>query len=105
MNNSTNTRRNQAWNIWVTKSALQKVSRFSLLGALSTLFFLHAYANQVKRCAEMTRKLRFFRDQINKSGLSPTGPPHEPATDFDELEFFFCACRSNLVNMKLNSKK
>ena len=37
----------------------------------------------------MAQKLRFFRDQINKSSLSPTRPPHELATDFDDLEFFF----------------
>jgi hypothetical protein len=73
--------------------------RFSLVffikisNNISTLKFVSLVFLQVKRCAEMARKLRFFRDQINKSGLCPTGPPRELATDFDELEV--CALFQN----------
>lgn len=67
--------------------------------------FQRTYANQVKRCAEMTRKLRFFRDQINKSGLSPTGPPHELVTDFDELEVQFAEYEAELQEINENSEK
>jgi hypothetical protein len=31
--------------------------------------FQRTFANQVKRCGEMSRKLRFFKDQIDKAGL------------------------------------
>lgn len=42
---------------------------------------------QVKRCAEMARKLRFFKDQIQKADLRiSTGGTTEKELDLDELE-------------------
>lgn len=45
---------------------------------------------QVKRCAEMSRKLRFFKDQINKAGLmSSPHPVLQPDIELEELEVLF----------------
>lgn len=45
---------------------------------------------QVKRCAEMSRKLRFCKDQIQKAGLtSSVHPAAEPDIDLEELEVYF----------------
>jgi hypothetical protein len=42
---------------------------------------------QVKRCAEMSRKLKFFSDQINKAGVrSSVRPALQPEIDLEELE-------------------
>ncbi|KAL0390152.1 UNVERIFIED_CONTAM: V-type proton ATPase subunit a1 [Sesamum calycinum] len=41
----------------------------------------------VKRCAEMSRKLRFIKDQIHKAGLtSSPSPAPQPDIDLEELE-------------------
>jgi hypothetical protein len=43
--------------------------------------------SQVKRCAEMSRKLRFFKDQIGKAGLlSSMRPVIQPDIELEELE-------------------
>lgn len=43
--------------------------------------------SQVKRCAEMSRKLRFFKDQISKAGLlSSMRPVMQPDVELEELE-------------------
>jgi len=34
--------------------------------------FQRTYANQVKRCDEMARKIRFFHDQVTKAGQHTT---------------------------------
>lgn len=45
---------------------------------------------QVKRCAEMSRKLRFFSDQINRAGVrSSVRPALEPDIDLEELEVHY----------------
>ena len=42
---------------------------------------------QLKRCAEMSRKLKFFSDQINKAGVkSSVRPALQPEIDLEELE-------------------
>nr|GFA45214.1 V-type proton ATPase subunit a2-like [Tanacetum cinerariifolium] len=33
--------------------------------------FQRTYAGQIKRCGEMARKLRYFKDQMSKAGLTP----------------------------------
>ncbi|OIW15761.1 hypothetical protein TanjilG_04296 [Lupinus angustifolius] len=49
--------------------------------------FQRTFVNQVKRCAEMSRKLRFFKDQINKAGLlSSSLPVLQPDIDLEDLE-------------------
>ncbi|KAF2567601.1 hypothetical protein F2Q68_00024990 [Brassica cretica] len=49
--------------------------------------FQRTFANQVKRCGEMSRKLRFFKDQIDKAGLR-CSPRHElePYIELGDLE-------------------
>ncbi|KAM2165982.1 hypothetical protein ACFX1R_040062 [Malus domestica] len=65
----------------------------SYLGELGLLYirdlnadkshFQRTFVNQVKRCAEMSRKLQFFRDQISKVGLfSSVHPVLKPASPF-----------------------
>lgn len=45
---------------------------------------------QVKRCAEMSRKLRFFKDQISKAGLlGSVHPVSQPDIELEELEVYF----------------
>lgn len=42
---------------------------------------------QIKRCGEMARKLRFFREQMTKAGLPPsTRFNRSNDTDLDNLE-------------------
>lgn len=46
--------------------------------------------SQIKKCAEMARKLRFFRDQIMKAGLPlPVKSTGLATTDVDDLEVKF----------------
>jgi len=50
--------------------------------------FQRTYANQVKRCDEMARKLRFLTEQVHKAHLSVGGrsPLWEKTVTMDELE-------------------
>ncbi|GFP85914.1 v-type proton ATPase subunit a3 [Phtheirospermum japonicum] len=57
--------------------------------------FQRTYAIQIKRCGEMARKLRFFRDQMSKAGLSPAERSAAQAIasidDLEAGEFFHSA--------------
>ncbi|KZV26198.1 V-type proton ATPase subunit a3 [Dorcoceras hygrometricum] len=60
--------------------------------------FQRTYATQIKRCGEMARKLRFFRDQMSKAGLSPQARSlTQPVHSLDDLEAgeFFHSAMSN----------
>ena len=49
--------------------------------------FQRTYANQVKRCDEMARRLRFFQEQVIKGGLMvKPRSVQDHAYHFDELE-------------------
>ncbi|KAJ0020820.1 hypothetical protein Pint_32241 [Pistacia integerrima] len=49
--------------------------------------FQRTFVNQVKRCGEMSRKLRFVKEQINKAGLlSSVHPVSGPDVELEELE-------------------
>ncbi|GFP95167.1 v-type proton ATPase subunit a3 [Phtheirospermum japonicum] len=49
--------------------------------------FKRTYATQIKRCGEMARKLRFFRDQMTKAGLLTSSWSSEDTNvNLDELE-------------------
>ncbi|KAI4316877.1 hypothetical protein L6164_024812 [Bauhinia variegata] len=49
--------------------------------------FQRTYAAQIKRCGEMARKLRFFREQMTKVGVSPsTRSTRDGAIDLENLE-------------------
>ncbi|KAL1544160.1 V-type proton ATPase subunit a1 [Salvia divinorum] len=68
--------------------------------------FQRTFVNQVKRCAEMSRKLRFFKDQIHKAGLilSPH-PASETDIELEELEAGLAEHEHELIEMNHNSEK
>ncbi|KAJ9178183.1 hypothetical protein P3X46_010088 [Hevea brasiliensis] len=68
--------------------------------------FQRTFVNQVKRCGEMSRKLRFFKDQINKAGLlSSAHPVIEPDVELEELEIQLGEHENELIEMNSNSEK
>ncbi|XP_039031208.1 V-type proton ATPase subunit a1-like [Hibiscus syriacus] len=68
--------------------------------------FQRTFVNQVKRCGEMSRKLRFFKDQISKAGLlSSVHPVVEPDLELEELEIQLAEHEHELIEMNANSEK
>ncbi|XP_039144853.1 V-type proton ATPase subunit a1 [Dioscorea cayenensis subsp. rotundata] len=68
--------------------------------------FQRTFVNQVKRCAEMSRKLRFFSDQISKAGVTAASlPVMQPDFDLEELEVRLGEHESELIEMNTNSEK
>lgn len=68
--------------------------------------FQRTFVNQVKRCAEMSRKLRFFKDQIHKAGLLPSPhPASQPDIELEELEIQLAEHEHELIEMNSNSDK
>ncbi|KAK3162388.1 hypothetical protein QOZ80_1BG0088950 [Eleusine coracana subsp. coracana] len=68
--------------------------------------FQRIFVNQVKRCAEMSRKLRFFSDQISKAGVkSSVIPALQPDIDLEELEAKLGEHEHELLEMNTNSDK
>ncbi|CAL9234689.1 unnamed protein product [Arabidopsis halleri] len=68
--------------------------------------FQRTFANQVKRCGEMSRKLRFFKDQIDKAGLR-CSPRHEiePDIELGDLERQLADHEHEVLEMNSNSEK
>ncbi|KAK9998447.1 hypothetical protein SO802_018050 [Lithocarpus litseifolius] len=68
--------------------------------------FQRTFANQVKRCAEMSRKLRFIKDQISKANLlSSMHPVMQPDIELEELEIQLAEHEHELIEMNSNSEK
>ncbi|KAF3960283.1 hypothetical protein CMV_014993 [Castanea mollissima] len=68
--------------------------------------FQRTFANQVKRCAEMSRKLRFIKDQISKANLlSSVRPVMQPDIELEELEIQLAEHEHELIEMNSNSEK
>lgn len=68
--------------------------------------FQRTYASQIKRCGEMARKLRFFKEQMTKSGVAPSPRPITRADiDLDDLEVKFGELEAELMEMNSNSEK
>ncbi|KAI4322217.1 hypothetical protein L6164_021929 [Bauhinia variegata] len=68
--------------------------------------FQRTFVNQVKRCAEMSRKLRFFKDQINKAGvMSSSLHGLQPDIELEELEIQLAEHEHELIEMNSNSEK
>ncbi|WVZ01560.1 hypothetical protein V8G54_027629 [Vigna mungo] len=68
--------------------------------------FQRTFVNQVKRCAEMSRKLRFFKDQISKAGLlSSSRTALQPDIDLEDLEMQLAEHEHELIEMNSNSDK
>lgn len=68
--------------------------------------FQRTYANQVKRCGEMARKLRFFKDQSAKAGILPTAPgPVDNELELDDLEVKLAELEAELLEINGNAEK
>ncbi|XP_065882276.1 V-type proton ATPase subunit a2-like [Euphorbia lathyris] len=68
--------------------------------------FQRTYASQIKRCAEMARKLRFFKDYMTKSGLSTsTRSATSNDIDLDNLEVKLGELEAELLEMNSNNEK
>ncbi|CAK9178467.1 unnamed protein product [Ilex paraguariensis] len=68
--------------------------------------FQRTYASQIKRCGEMARKLRFFREQMTKAGFSPsTRSTMDTEINLDDLEVKLGELEAELAEMNANSEK
>ncbi|KAG6783729.1 hypothetical protein POTOM_009400 [Populus tomentosa] len=67
--------------------------------------FQRTYAAQIKRCEEMARKLRFFKEQMTKAGLSPTKSLRSSDIDLDRLEKLVLGeLESELIEINSNNE-
>lgn len=68
--------------------------------------FQRTYAVQIKRCAEMARKLRFFKEQMTKAGLSASTRSSESTNfNFDSLEVRLGELEGELIEMNANNEQ
>ncbi|KAL8060353.1 hypothetical protein ABFX02_02G019400 [Erythranthe guttata] len=68
--------------------------------------FQRTYAIQIKRCGEMARKLRFFRDQMLKAGLPPPAiSGTQPIITLDDLEVKLGDLEAELIEINANGSK
>eukprot|EP00958_Prasinococcus_capsulatus_P008757 scaffold866_cov544-Prasinococcus_capsulatus_cf.AAC.9 len=70
--------------------------------------FQRTYANHVKRCDEMARKLRFFKAEIQKASMSASIVPASPSDaspPLDELETKLERLERELIEMNSNTDK
>ncbi|KAG5566807.1 hypothetical protein RHGRI_002373 [Rhododendron griersonianum] len=91
------------------KSPFQRtfVNQVYFIGFVSaTASVLDAESELVKRCAEMSRKLRFFKDQIHKAGLmSAPRPILQPKMELEQLEIHLAEYEHELLEMNNNSEQ
>ncbi|KAK6253720.1 hypothetical protein QUC31_015440 [Theobroma cacao] len=68
--------------------------------------FQRTYAAQIKKCGEMARKLRFFKEQMVKAGFSPsTKSEARGDIDVDDLEVKLGELEAELIEMNANGEK
>ncbi|GKE06659.1 V-type proton ATPase subunit A3-like protein, partial [Tanacetum coccineum] len=68
--------------------------------------FQKTFAAQIKRCGEMARKLRFFKDQMAKAGLlASSWSAYGSEFNFDELEVKLGELEGELIEMNANTGK
>lgn len=67
--------------------------------------FQRTYATQIKRCGEMARKLRFFKEQMLKAGVSPKHSTTQVDVSIDDLEVKLTEIESELTEMNANGEK
>ncbi|KAK2381727.1 V-type proton ATPase subunit a3 [Trifolium repens] len=67
--------------------------------------FQRTYAAQIKRCGEMARKLRFFKEQMIKAGVLPKGSTTEFDANIDNIEIKLTEIESELTEMNANGEK
>ncbi|XP_071736750.1 V-type proton ATPase subunit a3-like [Rutidosis leptorrhynchoides] len=68
--------------------------------------FQRTYASQIKRCAELGRKLRFFRDQMSKADVKPSAKSEAKAEfNLDDVEVNLGDLEAELIEINANSEK
>ncbi|KAJ9189682.1 hypothetical protein P3X46_000944 [Hevea brasiliensis] len=68
--------------------------------------FQRTYAAQIKKCGDMARKLRFFKEQMDKAGVSPSSKPvTQTDIDMDGLDLKLGELEAELVEMNANNDK
>ncbi|QCD88589.1 V-type proton ATPase subunit a3 [Vigna unguiculata] len=67
--------------------------------------FQRTYATQIKRCGEMARRLRFFKEQMLKAGVSPKYSTTPFDVNIDDLEVKLTDIESELIEMNANGEK
>ncbi|PON52001.1 ATPase, V0 complex, subunit 116kDa [Parasponia andersonii] len=68
--------------------------------------FQRTYAGQIKRCGEMARKLRFFREQMVKAGLLPSARSTINSNiDLDDLEVKLGELEAELLEINANNER
>ncbi|KAL1362237.1 hypothetical protein HN51_010506 [Arachis hypogaea] len=67
--------------------------------------FQRTYATQIKRCGEMARKLRFFKEQMLKAGVSPKNSLGHVDLNIDDLDVKLTDIEVELTEMNANGEK
>ncbi|XP_010446444.1 PREDICTED: V-type proton ATPase subunit a3 isoform X1 [Camelina sativa] len=68
--------------------------------------FQRTYAAQIKRCGEMARKIRFFKDQMSKAEVLPKELlEKESDIDLDDVEVKLGELEAELVEINANNDK
>ncbi|XP_076900406.1 V-type proton ATPase subunit a3-like [Bidens hawaiensis] len=68
--------------------------------------FQRTYAGQIKRCAELARKLRFFKDQMSKADIISSAKSEAKAElNLDELEVKLGDLEAELTEVNTNNEK
>ncbi|MED6175101.1 V-type proton ATPase subunit a2, variant 2 [Stylosanthes scabra] len=67
--------------------------------------FQRTYATQIKRCGEMARKLRFFKEQMLKAGVSPKISTAHVDLNIDDLDVKLTDIEAELTEMNANGEK
>ncbi|PWA39746.1 vacuolar proton translocating ATPase [Artemisia annua] len=68
--------------------------------------FQKTFAAQIKRCGEMARKLRFFKDQMTKAGLlASSWSAYGSEFNLDQLEIKLGELEGELIEMNANTEK
>ncbi|CAN6686062.1 unnamed protein product [Malus baccata var. baccata] len=67
--------------------------------------FQRTYAAQIKRSAEMARKLRFFKEQMSKADLPPSKSARQVDVNVDDLEVKLGELEAELIEINSNDEK
>lgn len=67
--------------------------------------FQRTYANQVKRCDEMARKLRFLAEQVHKANLPISGRGWDKTITMDELEITLEQLEKETIVLNSNDER
>ncbi|KAI3769710.1 hypothetical protein L6452_00823 [Arctium lappa] len=68
--------------------------------------FQRTYAGQIKKCGEMARKLRFFKDQMSKAGFTPSAKTDAQGDiNLDDLEVNLGNLEAELIEINANGEK